>query len=258
MLCLGKTNVGMKRSVNQDSFKITEFNANSVLAVVCDGMGGAAGGGDASSIASEAFTKFATERLPAILKKKFPAMSDERKIKTILTEAANAANAAVFEAASDDPELQGMGTTLVASLLAFGTLYTVNVGDSRMYLAHQSKLKQITHDHSYVQYLLDTGRITEDEAKTSTRRNIITRAVGIGENVEADVFTSRADAGKATALLCSDGLVNYVSEDEMLTLLSEMGSSPDEEKVNKCLDALIDTANEAGGGDNITAVILCA
>ncbi len=258
MLCIGKTNVGMKRSVNQDSFKITEFNANSVLAVVCDGMGGAAGGGDASSIACDTFTEFAAERLPAILKKKFITISDERKIKTILTQAANAANKAVFDAAADDPELSGMGTTLVATLLCFGTLYTVNVGDSRMYLMHQSKIKQITHDHSYVQYLLDTGRITEDEAKTSTRRNIITRAVGIGENVEADVFTSRADAGKAVALLCSDGLVNYVGEDEMLELLVEMGASPDGEKVSACLDALIDKANEAGGGDNITAVILCA
>ena len=249
MLCLGKTNVGMKRSVNQDSFKITEFNANSVLAVVCDGMGGAAGGGDASSIASEAFTKFATERLPAILKKKFPAMSDERKIKTILTEAANAANAAVFEAASDDPELQGMGTTLVASLLAFGTLYTVNVGDSRMYLAHQSKLKQITHDHSYVQYLLDTGRITEDEAKTSTRRNIITRAVGTAFDVEPDVGSVAWSEGEVM-LLCSDGLCGQISDIEILDILKKR------ENLQQACDALIEAALAAGGTDNITVVLV--
>ena len=256
MLCLGKTNIGMKRSVNQDNFKITELGALSVLAVVCDGMGGAAGGATASDLASTAFTNYVGERIPDYTKKKFLTMSDERKIKNILLEAANRANSAVYEAAQNDAALHGMGTTLVATLLIGNDLYTVNVGDSRMYLASGDKIKQITHDHSYVQYLVDMGRITAEEAKTSTRRNIITRAVGTAAEVEADIFVSRAETGKSVAILCTDGLANYVTPEEMLFDMTASCVDLTEECISAWLDDLIDRANEAGGSDNITAVIL--
>ena len=256
MLCLGKTNIGMKRSVNQDNFRISEFGENSVLAVVCDGMGGAAGGATASDLAATTFTDFISARIADFTKKKFLTITDERRVKNLLKEAVRRANDAVFEAARNDESLRGMGTTLVATLLLAGDLYTVNVGDSRMYLISGDKIEQVTHDHSYVQYLVDMGRITPEEAKTSTRKNIITRAVGTTEEVEADVFVSRAEAGKSVAILCSDGLANYVSEDELLYDVTKSCVDYSCEGLSAWLDDLIERANDAGGSDNITAVIL--
>ena len=256
MLCLGKTNIGMKRSVNQDNFRITEFGENSVLAVVCDGMGGAAGGATASELAADTFSQYVSEKISDFTKKRFLSMVDERRLKNMLREATRRANSAVFDAACEDESLKGMGTTLVATLLVAGDLYTVNVGDSRMYLLNGDAIEQVTHDHSYVQYLVDMGRITPEEAKTSTRKNIITRAVGTGEEVEADIFVSRAEAGKSVAVLCSDGLANYVTSDDLLYDVTKSCVDFSREGLSAWLDDLIERANEAGGSDNITAVIL--
>lgn len=256
MLCLGKTNIGMKRSVNQDNFKITELSAHSVLAVVCDGMGGAAGGATASELAVNTFTDYVCTKAADLAKKKFLTLTEERKVKNILLEAAARANTAVYKAANEDESLHGMGTTLVATLLMAGDLYTVNVGDSRMYLIENDTIEQITHDHSYVQYLVDMGRITPEEAKTSTRRNIITRAVGTNEAVEADLFICRAQAGRSVAVLCTDGLANYVSPEELLFDMTASCVDLSNEGITAWIDDLIERANDAGGSDNITCVIL--
>ena len=187
--------------------------------------------------------------------KKLLTRTDENKIKSILRNAVAKANRAVFERTEDDISLRGMGTTLVATLLCCGTLFTVNVGDSRMYLVTEGSIRQISHDHSYVQFLIDTGRITPEDAKTSNNRNIITRAVGTDETVEADVYINRAVKG-GYVLLCSDGLVNFVPAEEMYNTISDIGDNVTEEAIDECLDTLILAANTAGGSDNITAVLM--
>ena len=255
MLCFGKTDVGKKRNVNQDSFKPTVINSTTVLAVVCDGMGGAAGGGVAGNLAAETFTQFVCDHITELAKKKSLSRSDEHKIRGILVNAAASANSAVFERATSDVSLHGMGTTLVATLAICGMLFTVNIGDSRMYLISEGSIRQITHDHSYVQYLVDTGRLSPEDAKKSTNRNIITRAVGTDRTVEADVFINKAIRGNFV-LLCSDGLVNHVPADKIYAAVDDIGDDVCEESINRCLELLINEANDCGGSDNITAMIM--
>ncbi|MBQ7836768.1 MAG: Stp1/IreP family PP2C-type Ser/Thr phosphatase [Clostridia bacterium] len=255
MFCLGKTDVGMKRTVNQDSFKITEFNSTTVLAVVCDGMGGAAGGGVAGTLAAETFTEYVKDHSKDICKKKTLTRLDEGRIRSILKAAAEQANQAVYNKATEDLSLHGMGTTLVAALICCGTIFTVNVGDSRMYLISDESIRQITHDHSYVQFLIDTGRLSEEEARKSHNRNIITRAVGTDTTVEADVFVNRATDGNYI-LLCSDGLVNHVSPDTIFKTVYSTEETVGEAMLDECVDTLILAANTAGGSDNITAVMI--
>ena len=191
MLCCGRTDVGRRRKVNQDSFICDTFDNGMMLCVVCDGMGGAAGGGIASGIACGYFVDSFADFADSFGKKASLDRSDVRKIKAALADAVTDANAAVYEKALSDPSLAGMGTTLVATLAYCDTLFTVNVGDSRMYLIHGSDVKQISHDHSYVQYLVDMGKLTPDEAKRAPNRNIITRAVGTGSETGTEHRTAQ-------------------------------------------------------------------
>ncbi len=255
MFCLGRTDVGMKRAVNQDSLKITEYNSTAVLAVVCDGMGGAAGGGTASSLAADTFSSYVSEHLKDMTKKKQLTRLDEGRIRSILKTAVEAANEAVYQKAKEDLSLHGMGTTLVAALVCGGEIFTVNVGDSRMYLISEESIRQITHDHSYVQFLIDTGRISEEDAKKSNNRNIITRAVGTDDSVEADVFLNRTSEGKFI-LLCTDGLVNHVSPETVFKTVYGTEEKEGEAMLDECVDTLILAANTAGGSDNITALMI--
>ncbi|MBR6650266.1 MAG: serine/threonine-protein phosphatase [Clostridia bacterium] len=190
-----------------------------------------------------------------MIKKKTLSRTDENKIKSILKNAVAKANKAVYDRTEDDIALKGMGTTLVATLLCCGTLFTVNVGDSRMYLITEGSIRQISHDHSYVQFLIDTGRISPEDARTSNNRNIITRAVGTDQTVEADVYINRA-VKNGYVLLCSDGLVNFVPAEEMYNTVNDIGNTVTEEAIDECLDTLILAANTAGGSDNITVVLM--
>ncbi len=255
MFCLGKTDIGMKRNVNQDCFKCTEFNSTTVLAVVCDGMGGAAGGEIAGNLAAQTFTDFVSTYEKELTKKKLLSRADENKIKNILKNAVAKANKAVYDRTEDDISLRGMGTTLVATLLCCGTLFTVNVGDSRMYLITEGTIRQISHDHSYVQFLIDTGRLSPEDAKTSSNRNIITRAVGTDITVEADVYINRG-VKSGYVLLCSDGLVNFVPAEEIYNTVNDIGEDITEDAMDECIDTLILAANTAGGSDNITVVLM--
>lgn len=248
----GKTDVGMKRSVNQDNYMLKEYAPGIFLAVVCDGMGGARGGFEASSTATETFVasmdSFVTDHITV----QNTIECTDSQIHRALRHAALDSNKAVFSRAESEEELRGMGTTLVAALLIGSTLYTANVGDSRLYVVHSGEIKQITHDHSYVQYLVDAGHLTPEEAKTAPNRNIITRAVGTDSSVDADVFVTEIDAaaGDTYILLCSDGLTNHIDEAQLTEILTSDGT-PDEKT-----DTLVKRANELGGTDNITAVLL--
>lgn len=241
------TNIGMKRQVNQDSFLIREYGSG-LLAVVCDGMGGVSGGGEASSTAVTAFTGYTDISLENTAS--VGENPSEEYCRELLLSAARAANNAVYSAALQNRELHGMGTTLVSAFVTADRVYAVNVGDSRMYLIKDNSITQITHDHSYVQYLVDIGKLTKDEAKNSNSKNIITRAVGTEENVETDFFTVQTRSEGSHVLLCTDGLTNHISEGDIADCVSS-AESPEA----ACTE-LISRANLGGGSDNITAVII--
>jgi protein phosphatase len=225
------TDTGQVRAINQDSAYTGE-----PLFAVADGMGGHRGGEVASKVALE--TLVATLAGPST---------------EALVQGVQQANAAVFAQANDDPELRGMGTTLCAVALVSGEagerLALVNVGDSRIYLLRDGALMQVTEDHSLVESLLRQGRITADEAEVHPQRNILTRALGISATVEVDTWEMAAVTGDRF-LLCSDGLFNEV---EPAVIQSTLLSLPD---ATEASTELVRLANEGGGRDNITAVVV--
>ena len=233
----GKTDVGLKRNNNQDCFGICEINDDAVLMVVCDGMGGAAGGSEASTLACDVFTEHVRENFAA---------SDCKS--KLLLEAQMKANEAVCEKAEKVSGLDGMGTTIVAALYD-GKKYTcLWVGDSRIYALTKGAIKQISHDHSFVQALVDSGNITSEEAKTHPNRNIITKAIGTMKDVEGDVCEF-PDSELDGILLCSDGLCGYVEEERICDICNNEGDAC------KCVEKLVLAANAAGGSDNITVIV---
>jgi protein phosphatase len=250
MIYFGKTDIGKRRKGNQDSFGIYEIAEDALLLAVCDGMGGAAGGEEASRLALSAFSDEVKAVLcPRVKEGKLD--PSEVNLTLLLENAVQCANKAVFDEATRQPSLGGMGTTLVALLITQNGAFSVNVGDSRMYRIDRDGIEQITHDHSYVQYLVDIGKMTAEEAKYSTNRNIIMRAVGTGKKVEADIKSvDMKGDGESWFLLCSDGLTGMVDDEDIAAIV--LGDGETEDKVN----SLIAAANRNGGADNITAVLL--
>ena len=241
MRCFGKTDKGLKRKTNQDFFRIFMCKTYA-LAVVCDGMGGAKGGSTASRTAAVEFMKSVKNSLSTSDMKRITSGDIER----ILVNSLNKANAAVYEKAGTSESLDGMGTTLVAFVYCRGKTLVINTGDSRLYAFRNGKATQITKDHSFVQYLVYNGKISEAEAENHPQKNIILKVVGVNEGAECDVFTVD---DYDYLLLCTDGLSNLVTGDEMTNIVTE--EMDEETKVN----ILIDLANERGGADNITAVV---
>lgn len=252
----GKTDVGMKRSVNQDSYAFEQICSNTYLVVVCDGMGGANGGNIASSLACKTFAESVRAELAKFI---YDGVCDTTPdgIELALMKSVDLANKIVYSESTKTPELSGMGTTLVCALIVNNTAHIVNVGDSRAYLVFSDVIDRITHDHSYVQYLVDLGEITEEEAQSNTNKNIIMKAIGIESTVDPDIFRVEF-GGDAFLLLCSDGLTNFVSED---TIKEKVLSFNYEERISKQNDVdrvcteLVDLANANGGGDNITVAL---
>ncbi len=252
MQFFGKSDKGMKRPENQDSFITEQLYDNTVLCLVCDGMGGANGGSTASSMACDSFLK--------TVKKSFSESSDSGQvcfevalsdIEDIIKGAVTKANTEIYKKAKRCKKLSGMGTTLVGALIFDSTLYAVNVGDSRLYLISKNEMTQITHDHSYVQTLVDLGRITPEEALTNPHKNIITKALGISETAEPDIFRQDlTDSDVEYILLCTDGLTNFVSKEKIHSIVLE-GSLPED-----ICNSLVNEANQNGGGDNITTVLI--
>lgn len=236
----GKTDVGQKRENNQDCFAAKLLSNGDLLCVVCDGMGGAAGGSMASSLASVAFFEYIDANIDN---------TEKNDICTLLNDALASANKCVYEKASSEKELAGMGTTLCAVLVHEGTLFCVSVGDSRIYLVKDNELSRLSHDHSFVQTLVDSGQLSEEEARIHPNRNIITRAVGTEKSVDGDVFVlDEACADKV--LVCSDGLCGYVEDEDTKEILKVS------ESCESAVNALVDKANLAGGFDNITVVVM--
>lgn len=258
MFCSGISDIGMKRSANQDSFRIKEYKCGAVLGVVCDGMGGAAGGQIASAAAAKIFTSGVDLLMEGL--EAGERMPDEYRVAEALLEGVYNANSEIFSRAKKDAALEGMGTTLVASLIMENKIYTVNVGDSRMYLADRDRIVQITHDHSYVQYLVDIGKMTEAQARESLNKNIITRAVGTEAQIDPDIYLTEIsrignEREKIHIVLCTDGLTNHVPPEKIYEVIQKTsGSSGDTTGI--IAKELVDFANKNGGNDNITAVVI--
>lgn len=250
MLFYGKTDVGKRRAANQDDFIIKTYSGDTLVAVVCDGMGGANGGNIASAVASSAFVRKLDEA-----EAEHSAFFDlsEDDIPALLDEAAAEANISVYDKSGEDPSLIGMGTTLVGCILRGEALFVVNIGDSRLYIVRaDGTIEQVSHDHSYVQYLVDLGKMTPEEAKNSKNKNLITRAVGTERNVEADTFIAELCHGDSV-VICSDGLSNQLDDSEIADIVSSAAEAGD---LESACESLVDLANERGGPDNITSVIL--
>ena len=240
MKVYSKTDTGKKREINQDAFYVGQFDNGAVFAVVCDGMGGAKCG----NVASE---KAATVISDYIVKSYSPKMNST-SIEKLLRAAVDSANTEVFELANSSDEYKGMGTTVVATLVIDNLAHIVHGGDSRVYLITNSDIEQLTIDHSIVQAMVNKGEISAEEAKNHPRKNIITRAIGTEATVSCD-YNIVLKPESATLLLCTDGLTNHVDEP---ALYKAIKTQPQEE----CATALIDMANENGGTDNITAVLI--
>ncbi len=249
MIFYGKTDIGQRRAVNQDNFMIRKYSDDVLLAVVCDGMGGANGGNVASSLAAQTFADKIDQ-----CEREHPSFfgMNEDDIIDILSEAVTKANRAVFDRASGDESLFGMGTTLVACIIVGENAYIVNVGDSRLYIAEDGAIVQVTHDHSYVQWLVDKGTMTPEDAKHSKLKNMITRAVGTEKTVDPDFYSIRV-IPSSVAVLCSDGLTTHVEPSEIRQTVMHINNSDD---IQRACESLIARANDRGGLDNITAVIL--
>jgi len=225
------SHVGQLRSMNQDSFLI-----DGPLAIVADGMGGHRGGEVASQIAVETLcTRFKGSSLPS------------------LVEGFVAANSEIIARASADPELQGMGTTMCALAPVMyeskELLAVINVGDSRVYRLVEGVLQQVTVDHSLVETMVREGRLTPAEAEVHPQRNIVTRALGAQPTVDVDQFILDPEVGHRY-LLCSDGLTDEVTDQEITAILAEVKAP------GAAVDALVVAANSGGGRDNITCVVV--
>lgn len=233
------TDKGKMRRMNQDNCFIACPDAASCFAIVCDGMGGSNAGDTASEIA----VKIISERITAAWRQNM----SEDSVKNLLTTAITAANICVYDKSLEDEAYAGMGTTVVAAVIRDGRLIVAHAGDSRAYIV-TDELKCVTKDHSLVQKMVDDGTLTAEEAKSHPDKHYITRALGIEEKIEIDFSVIRL-TGAEKILLCSDGLTNFVGEEELLSLIA---SVPIEEVAEK----LVDLANQNGGGDNVTAVVI--
>lgn len=240
MRIVAKTDKGIVRDSNQDAYAVGEFSDEVVWAVVCDGMGGVAGGNIASALA----VKVISDKINASYRENMK----DTSVKNMLDSALTAANIEVYDFAEAKPELRGMGTTVVCAIVRDNQAYIAHAGDSRAYVANKNDIKQITTDHSMVQDLLSKGKITSEQAENHPNKNIITRAVGVDKSIEID-FAQVDLNDDDVVLLCTDGLSNYVSNIEILDVMSDG-------KQYAFADRLVKKANENGGGDNITVVVI--
>ena len=241
MQCWGLTDPGCVRVQNQDAYQIEHLDRNTLLCVVCDGMGGAKSGNVASTLAVDVFVQE--------IKRTWTATMDREKIDQMLRGAVKLANFTVYDQAMQFEEFSGMGTTLVAALIRGRDVTVINVGDSRTYRVNRSGIRQLTVDHSLVQMMVDRGELTPELARTYPGKNFITRAIGTESTVECDLFHQNVARGDYF-LLCSDGLSNMMDDQEILFEVVH--------GVNKqhCCKRLLDIAKNRGAPDNVTSVLV--
>ena len=241
------TDVGKVRTIDEDSILAADlsFGVNSesskfLLLAVADGMGGHAKGEEASKIA-----------LNAIARSVIPELFNDTPFTELLEKGIQNANQDILDYTAKYPESSGMGTTSVCAVVKGNEVHLANVGDSRAYVISDDEIRGVTKDHSYVQALVDEGKITQAEAREHPKKNIITKAVGISPSVEADksILTLGSDE---SLLLCCDGVIAHLTDEDIHKIIND---SPDPQSA---CQKIVDTANERGGSDNISLIILSA
>ena len=235
------SDMGCVRSTNQDMCAMEQLDKNTLLCVVCDGMGGAKSGNVASTLACDMFTQEMKDAWNGDL--------DSEKFQSSLHNAVKTANFTVYDQAQQFPEFSGMGTTLVAAIVQPKKCVVVNVGDSRAYRINPDGITQITQDHSLVQMMVDRGEITPEQAKVNPSKNLITRAVGTEPSVICDIFPLKLEKGDYL-LLCSDGLTNLLDDQEILFEVVHGGQADD------CCVRLLEIAKKRGAPDNVTCILV--
>ncbi len=237
----GVTDAGCVRSQNQDTYQIEELDRNTLLCVVCDGMGGAKSGNVASTLAADVFVQE--------VRRTFSSGMEQGQIDQMLQGAVKLANFTVFDQAQQFEEFSGMGTTLVAVLIKDEEVTIANVGDSRAYGINQNGIHRLTVDHSLVEMMVQRGEVTPEEAKTYPGKNYITRAIGTEAMVMCDLFHMDAQKGDCL-VLCTDGLSNMIDDQE---ILFEVVHGV---KKQFCCQRLLEIAKSRGAPDNVTGVLI--
>ena len=240
------THIGRRRKSNQDAIYI---NTKDHLYIVADGVGGHSGGDVASAMAVDLIPEyFLNQNL------------NEENVKYHLEEAIKYANKSILNETIKRPELQGMGTTIVSMYFLKNKLYITNVGDSRSYLIHDGQLYQLTQDHSLIQEKVNLGVYTRDQAVQDPMKNVLVRTVGYDDSTRVDIFAYRVSQNDCF-LLCSDGLHGRVSDKDILALilrhipLDKKCTGP---QLQSTVQTLVDQANQNGGSDNISAILVVA
>lgn len=237
----GLTDKGCTRSQNQDAYQIEQLDRNSLLCVVCDGMGGAKSGNVASTLAVDVFVQE--------IRRNWHSGLDPEEIDNMLSNAVKLANFTVFDQAQQFEEFSGMGTTLVAMLIKGKAVTVINVGDSRAYRVNTDGIRRLTVDHSLVEMMVQRGELTPEQARVYPGKNYITRAIGTESVVHSDLFHLDVEHGDCL-LLCSDGLTNTMDDQEILFEVVH--------GVNKqhCCGRLLDIALNRGAPDNVTSILV--
>lgn len=233
------TDIGSCRQENQDNYCAQQLTDGSGWGLVCDGMGGVNGGWVASHTATDTMLKYYRERLKSLR---------HGEEKQFMMRGFDLANRAVYEKATSDPEMLGMGTTGVCAYVQGNMAHVVHAGDSRAYLLHGGYIRQLTRDHSMVQQLVDSGQITREQAALHPQKNLITRALGVSSTIVPEYNRCEVQKGDYL-LLCTDGLTNMVPDEEIALILQE----------TTFFDApgvLVDRALKGGGQDNITVLLM--
>ncbi len=235
-----KTDIGKAREKNQDYYYIPSSQDDLQLFILADGMGGYNGGEVASKLATESLKKYIQNNFESIEKSK-------EKILELIGNAMEYANMVVYEKSKEEKELEGMGTTLEVCLIYNNKVYLGHVGDSRIYRIRKEVIRKLTKDHSYVQQLVEDGKITREEATNHPKKNMLTKALGCTPYVEPDIRARNVEKGDII-IMCSDGLTNMVTEQEIFEAVKE--------NAEKAPEVLVQKANNAGGYDNITVVTI--
>lgn len=240
MRAFAKSDIGKVRDMNQDSFFISNEQDKVQLFIVADGMGGYKGGEIASKLAVETSRRYIVNNFDSI-------EHDRESILNLIRSAIEYANLVVYEKSKEIPELENMGTTIDICLVIPNKVYIGHVGDSRVYRKRKDFFRRLTTDHSYVQKLVSDGTITKEEAYNHPKKNMLIKALGCSSFVEPDV-TVKGFLKDDVLLMCSDGLTNMIKDNEIAEIINR-------NPVEAC-NNLVNKANENGGLDNITAVII--
>ncbi|MGH8711196.1 MAG: Stp1/IreP family PP2C-type Ser/Thr phosphatase [Burkholderiales bacterium] len=241
------TDSGIVRSHNEDSIAA---DAASGFVILADGMGGYNAGEVASGIAAAMLGTSLKQVLDGAEPGSIEPESGETLAVKILKEQIAGANASIYQAAKSQPQYAGMGTTLVVGLFYDNRLSVAHIGDSRLYRLRQDEFKQVTRDHSLLQEQIDSGMITEEMARFSQNRNLVTRALGIDPEVEPEIHTHEVEVGDIY-LLCSDGLSDMVEDDEIRLTLSSLQAN-----LQLASQQLVQMANDNGGRDNVSVILV--